>query len=64
MNYLHLLGTIALQYIKDKPQALTTPGRVGDYLGSGEGTIKGERLNGRLQLLLPLLAPLPKKRAG
>lgn len=48
MNDLHLLCTMALQYKKGKPQALTTPGRVGEYLGSGEGTIAGERLNGRV----------------
>jgi hypothetical protein len=41
--------TIELAYKKGKPQVLAEPGRVGDYLGSGEGTIKGDRVNGRVQ---------------
>jgi hypothetical protein len=49
MSNLQPAFTIELAYKKGKPQVLAEPGHVGDYLGSGEGTIKGDRVNGRVQ---------------
>jgi hypothetical protein len=49
MSNLQPAFTIELNYKKGKPQVLADPGRVGDYLGSGKGTIKGDRVNGQVQ---------------
>ena len=48
MNNLQPAFTIELTYKKGKARILTDPGRVGEYLGSGEGMIKGDLLNGRV----------------
>jgi hypothetical protein len=48
MSDLQLTFAFELSYKKGKPQVLPEPGRVGDYLGSGVGTIKGERISGRV----------------
>jgi hypothetical protein len=48
MSALNPTFTIDLNYKKGKAQVLADPGRVGDYLGSGEGTIKGDRVNGKV----------------
>lgn len=48
MNQLQVLFTIELSYKKGKPRVLDAPGRTGEYLGSGEGTMSGESLNGRV----------------
>jgi hypothetical protein len=49
MTDLQLEFTLELNYKKGKPQVLADPGRVGEYLGSGEGSIKGDRVNGQVQ---------------
>ena len=48
MSDLRPAFTIELLYKKGKPQVLAEPGRVGDYLGSGEGRFRGERDNGQV----------------
>ena len=48
MSDLQPAFTIELSYKKGKPQVIAEPGRVGDYLGSGEGTIKGSKVNGKV----------------
>jgi hypothetical protein len=48
MNNLQPLFSVELNYKKGKSQVLDMPGRVGDYLGSGEGTVSGDKVNGRV----------------
>ncbi|UCC53052.1 MAG: DUF3237 family protein [Anaerolineaceae bacterium] len=48
MNQQHLFS-IELSYENGKPQILDEPGRTGDYLGSGVGTISGDKVNGSVQ---------------
>ncbi|UCC51433.1 MAG: DUF3237 family protein [Anaerolineaceae bacterium] len=43
------LFSIELNYEKGKQQVLDTPGRTGEYLGSGVGTISGEKAAGSIQ---------------
>jgi hypothetical protein len=48
-NNLEPLFEIELQY-KEALEAVTSPeGRIGQYLGSGGGTIKGQKLNGTIR---------------
>ena len=49
MQHIQLLFTLDLQYVKGKERVLSEAGRVGDYLGSGEGQISGERLSGTVE---------------
>ena len=45
---LQTLFDIELQYVEGKQRVLTEPGRTGEYLGSGEGTVSGDKVNGRV----------------
>lgn len=45
---LQTLFDIELQYVEGKQRVMSQPGRVGEYLGSGIGTIRGEQFNGRV----------------
>lgn len=48
-SHLELLFQVELQY-REGLAAITSPeGRMGQYLGSGDGTIKGHRLQGAVQ---------------
>ena len=46
MNPLQPLFSIELTYQEGKPRALDAPGRTGEYLGSGDGTVRGEGIRG------------------
>jgi hypothetical protein len=48
MDQLQLLFSIELIYQEAMPRALDATGRTGEYLGSGDGTIRGEQISGRV----------------
>lgn len=46
---LQAIFDVQLQFVQGKQRVLADPGRTGKYLGSGDGTIQGEQVNGRVQ---------------
>ncbi len=42
------LFEIELQYTQQFPDAASVQGRVGDYIGSGKGSVKGPRIEGQI----------------
>jgi len=43
------LFELELQYQQGLPPITSAEGRIGQYLGSGEGTVSGERLTGTVR---------------
>ena len=48
---LKLLFEVKLRYVEGKP-AVSMNGKVGEYLGSGEGTVEGARVSGSVHWTL------------
>ncbi len=49
MRELQKLFTVVLAYKKGIPKVLDGPGRTGEYLGSGEGSLVSEDINGQVR---------------